>query len=65
MNTTNQHPDTIRLNKLAAWLEGTHGSVGEPCKGSPGWELGFSAHMGYQIDGQGDTLREAIDSLPN
>lgn len=59
------HPDTIRLDKLAAWLERTHGSVGEPTKHSPGWELGFSAGMVYQMDGQGNTLREAIDCLPN
>lgn len=57
--------DKARLDKLEAYLADNTKNLGQP---NPPhdltWQFGYNGGMAYVIDGQGDTLREAIDSLP-
>ncbi len=57
--------DKARLDKLEAYLSDDSKNIGQPSPGDPTWQFGHNAGMAYCIDGGGNTLREAIDSLPN
>ncbi len=54
--------DKARLDWLEGYLEHDFGMIGEPSVQSPGWELGRNLGEAYCIDGQGESLREVIDS---
>ena len=57
--------DTSRIDRLETYLSDPRHIMSGPLEGDPTWAFGHSVGDDYQIDGQGENLREAIDSLPN
>jgi hypothetical protein len=60
---SDQLKDSERLSKLEKYLSDPAKNISGPYPYSPGWEFGYNGGEAYIIDGSGDTLREAIDSL--
>lgn len=54
--------DKARLDWLEHYLSNPAKGLGGPTPGDPSWQFGFNGGPCYVIDGQGDTLREAIDN---
>lgn len=57
--------DKTRLDKLERYLSDDAKNLSQPSKDDPTWQFGYNGGMAYVIEGGGNTLREAIDSLPS
>ena len=57
--------DSERLDKLGQYLSDPAKNISGPFKEDYSWQFGYNGGDVYIIDGQGNTLREAIDSLPS
>lgn len=59
----NRELDSGRLDKMAEYLSDHTKNISGPFKGDNTWQFGYNGGESYVVDGQGETLREAIDSL--
>jgi len=62
---TDGSADAARLDKLEAYLSTPINNISAPFMGDGIWQFGHNGGDAYIIDGEGMSLREAIDSLPN